>query len=59
VSRKSIKTRGLFPTEDTAKKLIYLAIRDFEKGGNNVREGFAARNHYRAPRFLTVFTATA
>jgi len=46
VIRKSIKTRGSFPTEDAATKLIYLAIRNFEKGGRNVREWFAARNHF-------------
>ena len=44
VIRKTIKTRGSFPTEDAATKLIYLAIRNFEKGGRNVREWFAARN---------------
>jgi putative transposase len=44
VIRKSIKTRGSFPTEETTMKLIYLAIRNFEKGGRNVREWFAARN---------------
>ncbi|MBS1301719.1 IS256 family transposase, partial [Loktanella sp. SALINAS62] len=46
VIRKSIKTRRSFPTEDAATKLIYLAIRNFEKGGRNVREWFAARNHF-------------
>lgn len=46
VIRKSIKTRGSFPTEDAAIKLIYLAIRNFEKGGRNVREWFAARNQF-------------
>jgi putative transposase len=46
VIRKSIKTRGSFPTVDAATKLIYLAIRNFEKGGRNVREWFAARNHF-------------
>ena len=46
IIRKSIKTRGSFPTEDAATKLIYLAIRNFEKGGRNVREWFAARNHF-------------
>jgi len=46
VIRKSIKTRGSFPTEDAATKLIYLAIHNFEKGGRNVREWFAARNHF-------------
>jgi transposase-like protein len=46
VIRKSIKTRGSFPTEDAATKLIYLAIRNFEKGGRNVRKWFAARNQF-------------
>jgi transposase-like protein len=46
VIRKSIKTRGSFPTEEAANKLIYLAIRNFEKGGRNVREWFAARNQF-------------
>jgi len=32
VIRKSIKTRGSFPTVEAATKLIYLAIRNFEKG---------------------------
>jgi transposase-like protein len=41
VIRKSIKTRGSFPTEEAATKLIYLAIRNFEKGGRNVREGLS------------------
>jgi transposase-like protein len=31
VIRKAIKTRKLFPTEDAAKKVIYLAIRDASK----------------------------
>ncbi len=44
--RKSIKTRGSFPTDQAATKLIYLAIRNFEKGGRNVREWFAARNQF-------------
>ena len=43
VIRKSIKTRGSFPTEEAATTLICLAIRNFEKGGRNVREWFAAR----------------
>ncbi len=46
VIRKSIKTRGSFPTDDAATKLIYLAIRKFEKDGRNVREWFAARNQF-------------
>ena len=44
--RKSIRTRGSFPTGDAATKLIYLAIRNFEKDGRNVREWFAARNQF-------------
>jgi len=36
----------LFSTEDAATKLIYLAIRNFEKGGWKVWEWFAARNHF-------------
>ena len=31
VIRKAIKTRGSFPSEDAAEKLIYLAIRGNEK----------------------------
>jgi transposase-like protein len=46
VIRESINTRGSFPTEKAATKLIYLAIRNFEKGGRNVREWFAARNQF-------------
>ncbi len=46
VIRKSIETRGSFPPEDTATKLIYLAISNFEKGGRNGREWFAASNHF-------------
>src|SRR5210317_2152711 len=46
VIRKSIKMRGSFPTEEAATKLIYLAIRNFEKDGRNVREWFAARNQF-------------
>ena len=46
VIRKSIKTRGSFPPEEAATKLIYLAIRNFEKGGRNVQEWFAARNQF-------------
>jgi transposase-like protein len=43
---KSIRTRGSFPTGEAATKLIYPAIRNFEKGGRNVREWFAARNQF-------------
>lgn len=56
VIRKSIKTRGSFPTEEAATKLIYLAIRNSEKGGRNVREWFAARNQL-AIMFEDRFTA--
>ena len=38
VIRKTTKTRGSFPTDDAATKLIYLAIRNFEKAGRCVRE---------------------
>ncbi len=31
VIRRTIKTRGSFPTDEAATKLIYLAIRNFEK----------------------------
>lgn len=37
VIRKSIKTRGSFPTEAAVTKLTYLSIRNFEKGSRNVR----------------------
>mgnify|MGYP000005537510 CR=1 FL=1 len=46
VIRKTIKTRGSFPTDEAATKLIYLAIRKLEKDGRNVREWFAARNQF-------------
>jgi transposase-like protein len=44
VLRKTLKTKGSFPTEEAATKLIFLAIRNFEKGGRAVREWVAARN---------------
>ncbi|EEB82618.1 transposase, mutator type [Roseobacter sp. GAI101] len=44
--RKSIKTRGSFPTEEAVTRLIYLAIRNFEKEGWNVQEWFVARNQF-------------
>ena len=46
--RKTIKTRGSLPAKDAAAKLIYLAIRNFEKGGKTVRKWFAARNQVAA-----------
>ena len=44
--RKTLKTKGSFPTEEAATKLIFLAIRNFKKGGRAVREWewVAARN---------------
>ena len=36
VIRKTTKTRGSFTTDDAATKLIYLAIRNFEKAGRCV-----------------------
>ncbi|KPQ05525.1 MAG: transposase [Rhodobacteraceae bacterium HLUCCA12] len=44
--RKSIKTRGSFPTDEAATKLIYLTIRKLEKDGRNVQEWFAARSPF-------------
>ena len=44
--RKTTKTRGSFPTDDAATKLIYLAIRSFERTGRAVREWVAARNQF-------------
>lgn len=44
VLRKTLKTKGSFPKEEAAKKLIFLAVRNFEKGGLAVREWVAARN---------------
>ena len=44
--RKTTKTPGSFPTQDAATKLIYLAIRSFEKTGRAVREWVAARNQF-------------
>ncbi|WP_255356547.1 transposase [Thioclava sp. SK-1] len=41
--RQTLKIKSLFPTEATTK-LIYLAIRKFEKGCRAVSEWVAARN---------------
>ncbi|WVX50940.1 IS256 family transposase ISPye43 [Roseobacter fucihabitans] len=46
VIRKTTKTRGSFPTDDAAPKLIYLAIRSFEKAGRCVRQLVDARNRF-------------
>lgn len=62
VIRKTIKTRGSFPTDEAATKLIYLAIRKFEKDGRNVREWFAARNQFAimfGQRFDALISETA
>lgn len=44
VLRKTLKTKGPFPTEGAATKLICLAIRNVERGGRTVREWVPARN---------------
>ena len=44
--RKAIKTRGSFPSEDAAEKLIYLAIRGHEKTSRNVRGWLTAVNQF-------------
>ena len=44
--RKSLATRGSFPADEAATKPIYLAIRNFEEHGGNVRDWFAARNRF-------------
>ena len=46
VIRKTTKTRGSFPTDDAAMKLIYLAIRNFERKRSAVQEWGAARNQF-------------
>ena len=46
VIRKSIKTRGSFPSEDAAEKLIYLANRGHEKTSRTVRGWLTAVNHF-------------
>ena len=46
VIRKSIKTRGSFPSEDAAEKLIYLAIRGHGKTSRTVRGWLTAVNQF-------------
>ncbi len=46
VIRKSIKTRGSFPSEDAAEKLIHLAIRGHEKTSRTVRGWLTAVNQF-------------
>jgi putative transposase len=46
VIRKAIKTRGSFPSEQAAEKLIYLAIRGHEKTSRTVRGWLTAVNQF-------------
>ncbi|MEM1346171.1 MAG: IS256 family transposase, partial [Pseudomonadota bacterium] len=46
VIRKAIKTRGSFPSEQAAEKLLYLAIRGHEKTARTVREWLTAVNQF-------------
>ena len=46
VIRKTTKTRDSFPTDDAATKLIYLAVRSFEKAGGAVRKWVAVPNQF-------------
>ena len=43
---KTAKILGRFPTDDAAMKLIYLAIRNFEKKGSAVKDWVATRNQF-------------
>jgi len=48
------QSRGIFPTDEVASKLIHLSISDFEKTGGVVREWVAAKNQFailRSKRF--------
>lgn len=46
IIRKAIKTRGSFPSEEAAEKLIYLAIRGHEKTSRTVRGWLTAVNQF-------------
>ena len=46
IIRKAIKTRGSFPSEDAAEKLIHLAIRGHEKTARTVRGWLTAVNQF-------------
>jgi putative transposase len=46
VIRKAIKTRGSFPSEEAAEKLIYLAIRGHEKTARTVKGWLTAVNQF-------------
>jgi len=58
VIRKAIKTRGSFPSEQAAEKLIYLAIRGHEKTARTVRGWLTALNQF-AIMFEDRFTPMA
>ena len=45
--RKTIKTRGHFPTEDAARKLIYLAIINAQKTWRNTYSWTTALLHFK------------
>lgn len=44
--RKIIKTRGHFPNDEAATKLLYLALRNIHKRWTTAREWFAAMPHF-------------
>lgn len=58
VIRKAIKTRGSFPSEEAAEKLIYLAIRGHENTSRTVRGWLTAVNQF-AIMFEDRFTPVA
>ena len=58
VIRKSIKTRGSFPSEEAAEKLIYLAIRGYEITARTVRGWLTAVNQF-PKMFADRFTPVA
>ncbi|WP_299844796.1 hypothetical protein [uncultured Jannaschia sp.] len=47
--RKTIKTRDSFPSEQSAEKLIYLAIRAHENTSRTVRGWLTAVNLFAIP----------
>ena len=44
--RKAIKTRGSFPGEEAALKLLYLALKNVAKRWNATRDWRLALNHF-------------
>ena len=46
IIRKTTKTRGSFPTNDAANKLIYLAILNFEKKDAASENGLRHENKF-------------